>query len=150
MTSAASAELAAASGGYPYAIQLLGHHAWRQSGEDDEIDMRHVPAAIESADRELRAGLYESRWYDASPKERGYLLRIADLLASGHPADGAAVARALGKRTSDVSYLRDRLLRKGTIFAEPDGLRFAVPGMAAWIRETQGRDSAVREGRLDS
>ena len=138
MTTGACEGLAVASGGYPYAIQLMGHHAWRQSTGDDVIDDRHVPAAIEAAERELRAGLYESRWYDAAPKERTYLQELADLTADGQPVDGAAVARAMGKSTASVSYLRDRLIRKGTIFADAGALRFAVPGMADWIRETRG------------
>ena len=138
MTASACAALAAASGGYPFAVQVLGHHAWQQSSGEAEIDLRHVPAAIEAADRELRAGLYESRWYDASPGERRYLRALADLRVRELATDSAAVARVLGKRAGDVSYLRERLMRKGTIFAEPEGLRFAVPGMAAWIQQTHG------------
>ena len=138
MTASARAALAAASGGYPFAVQVLGHHAWQQSSGEAEIDLRHVPAAIEAADRELRAGLYESRWYDASPGERRYLRALADLRVRELATDSAAVARVLGKRAGDVSYLRERLMRKGTIFAEPEGLRFAVPGMAAWIQQTHG------------
>lgn len=138
MTPAACEALAEASGGYPYAIQLMGHHAWRQSTDSAAIDVEHVPAAIEAADRELRAGLYESRWDDASPKERTYLQALAGLVAGGDSVDGADVARELGKSTSAVSYLRDRLIRKGTIFAEAGALRFAVPGMADWIRESRG------------
>jgi hypothetical protein len=138
MSTAACGALAVASGGYPYAIQLMGHHAWRQSTGDDVIDVPHVPAAIAAADQELRAGLYESRWYDAAPKERTYLQALAQLVAGGRSVDGADVARALGKSTSSVSYLRDRLIRKGTIFADAGTLRFAVPGMADWIRQSQG------------
>jgi hypothetical protein len=140
MTDSACRLLADASGGYPYAIQLLGHHAWRASGGAQRIEERHAAAAIEAADAELRAGLYESRWYDASPKERGYLVALAGLLAQGAASDGAAVAAALGRRAREVSYLRDRLIRKGTIFPSPDGLRLAVPGMAAWILASHGPD----------
>lgn len=138
MTSAACSELAVASGGYPYAIQLIGHHAWRQSTGDDVIDERHVTAAIANAEQELRTGLYESRWYDAAPKERTYLQALAELVESGQGIAGGDVARALGKTSGSVSYLRDRLIRKGTIFAEAGSLRFAVPGMASWIREIHG------------
>ena len=138
MTSEACEGLAVASGGYPYAIQLMGHHAWRQSTGNDVIDDQHASAAIEAAERELRAGLYESRWYDAAPKERTYLQELANLTAAGEPVAGADVARAMGRSPRSASYLRDRLIRKGTIFADAGGLRFAVPGMAKWIRETHG------------
>lgn len=140
LTEPACRLLSRASGGYPYAIQLLGHHAWRAATGAERIEESHANAAIEAADAELRAGLYESRWYDASPKERGYLVALAGLLARGAASDGAAVAAALGRSTRNVSYLRDRLIRKGTIFPGPDGLQLAVPGMAAWILEAQGPD----------
>ena len=75
----------------------MGHHAWRQSTDNDVIDDQHATAAIEAAERELRAGLYESRWYDAAPKERTYLQELADLTAAGEPVAGADVARAMGR-----------------------------------------------------
>jgi hypothetical protein len=46
----------------------------------------------------------------------------------------------MGRSPRSVSYLRDRLIRKGTIFADAGALRFAVPGMAKWIRETHGTE----------
>jgi type II secretory pathway predicted ATPase ExeA len=48
----AAAQLAQASGGYPYAVQLYGHHAWRASAERDRIDRRAVDAATISSNRE--------------------------------------------------------------------------------------------------
>lgn len=134
MSAPAATALAKASGGYPFAIQVVGHHAWRASSSSRRIDASHVRAAIDAAERDLAAGLYASRWEDASAKEREYLAALAALLVDGGRADGADVARALGRTTREVSYLRDRLLRKGTIFAEAGDLRFAVPGMAGWIR----------------
>jgi hypothetical protein len=142
MTDTACRALTDASGGYPYAIQLLGHHAWRAASGAARIDAAHAASAIEAADAELRAGLYESRWYDASPKERGYLVALAGLVARGAASDGATVAAVLGRRAREVSYLRDRLIRKGTIFPGPEGLRLAVPGMAEWILAAHGPDVA--------
>jgi len=43
------------------------------------------------------------------------------------------VARLLGAEPSAVSYLRDRLLQKGTLYADGRALRFPTPGMAQWI-----------------
>ena len=143
MTEEACEQLAVASGGYPYAIQLMGHHAWRQSSGEAAIDARHVPGAIKAADQELRTGLYESRWHDAAPNERSYLHILAGLLRAGELVDGADVAQALSKTTREVSYLRDRLIRKGTIFAEAGSLRFAVPGMADWILDAHGSTDPI-------
>lgn len=139
MTRAAVDELVRDSGGYPYAIQLLGHHAWRQSHGSDSIDVTAARAAIVRAERELGTGLYASRWHDASPTERDYLTGLAELLTIEPDGfvDGASLARHLGKKPAQLSYLRQRLLAKGTIFTGPSGLRFATPGMTRWI--TQNR-----------
>lgn len=133
MTREATERLAGASGGYPYAIQVMGHHAWRASTGAAEIELIHAEAAVSAAEVDLAAGLYTSRWHGASPKEQEYLLALARLHASQGNAGGADVARALGKSTGAVSYLRDRLIRKGTIFPEGGVLKFAVPGMVDWI-----------------
>ncbi len=134
MTADAVDQLATASGGYPYAIQLLGHHAWRASKGSDAIAASHVPAAIDATQSELAAGLYESRWQDASPKEREYLAALAELSATQDHVTGSEVAHALGTQPKAVSYVRDRLIRKGTIYTEAERVRLAVPGMAQWIR----------------
>lgn len=137
MSAEACTALAGASGGYPYAIQVMGHHAWRESTGRATIEGHHASAAIVAAGEDLGSGLYESRWQDASPKEREYLTELARLAVDQDKVAAADVARSLDKQPKAVSYLRDRLIRKGTIFAEVGTLRFAVPGMAAWILERQ-------------
>lgn len=135
MRSNAAQQFAVASGGYPYAIQLIGHHAWRASAGASEITAAHVPTAIDNADVELSAGLYAARFEDSSDREREYLLALARLTAVNPdtPVTGAAVAAALAKTPKSLSYLRDRLIQKGTVFAEGDSIRFAIPGMATWL-----------------
>lgn len=128
--------LAEASGGYPYAVQVMGHHAWRCSTGAATITAAHAAHALPRADRDLTAGLYASRWEDASPKEREYLHAIAQLtLAGGGEPTGREVADRLGVSTREVSYLRDRLLKKGTLVVIAGRLHFPVPGMARWVAE---------------
>lgn len=129
----AADRLATASGGYPYAIQVFGHHAWRASAGCAQITQEHAAKAVQAAEAELAAGLYAARWSDASPVEQGYLRALAELAASGAGTSGADVASALDRSPQAVSYLRDRLLKKGTIFAQGRDLTFVVPGMAAWV-----------------
>lgn len=129
----AAVHLTAASGGYPYAIQVLGHHAWRASRGADRIGASHARAGDESAQRDLAAGLYSTRWTGSSEREKEYLAVLARLVANGEHPIGADVARALGEQPSAVTYLRARLLQKGTIYTEGRILRFAAPGLAAWI-----------------
>lgn len=133
MEDEAADHLVAASGGYPYAIQVFGHHAWRASRGAPAIDASHARAGSEAAERELAAGLYSSRWTDCSDREREYVTALARLVTGGARPIGADVARALGEQPAAVTYLRARLQQKGTIYPEGRALRFAVPGMAEWI-----------------
>lgn len=133
MTTPACELLAEASGGYPYAIQVMGHHAWRASTGADRITDEHARQALDAAHQDLAAGLYASRWADASPTEQTYLAVMAELVINDRAATGGEVARRLGKTPNSVSYLRDRLLKKGTIFQTDNALEFAVPGLADWI-----------------
>lgn len=138
MTDAAVRLLADASGGYPYAVQIHGHHAWRASKGASQITHEHAEASLPPAGRDLATGLYAARWNNASPAERDYLRVLAELqLATAGPVTGGQVAAGLDRTTTALSRVRDRLLKKGTLFAEGKELRFCVPGMARWIVETQ-------------
>ncbi|CAN7511425.1 ATP-binding protein [Knoellia sp. LjRoot47] len=137
MDSQAADQLAAASGGYPYAVQVFGHHAWRASTGSATITADHAGQATTAAQADLAGGLYAGRWHDASRKQREYLTAMAAQLADEGAVTHADVARRLGKAPAALSYLRARLLAKGTIFSDGRSLRFLVPGMATWILDTE-------------
>ena len=122
------------TGGYPFAIQVFGHHAWRASSGQARITLEAARSGGAMAYRRLEQGLYPNRWQQCSPKEREYLAAAA-LLAQEGPITGRGVADRLGLRPQQVSYLRDALIKNGTLLALHNELRFAVPGMAEWIRE---------------
>ena len=126
MSRTAAELLAQASGGYPYATQ---------------VTLAHARAALAPAEAELTSGLYAARWDDASPKERDYLRSVATTADDSGTARGGEVARLLGQTPRSVSYLRERLVRKGTLFGQGEQLRLVVPGMAEFIR---GRFDALQ------
>ncbi|MGN6754608.1 MAG: ATP-binding protein [Intrasporangium sp.] len=130
---AAADLLVEASGGYPYAVQLYGHHAWRASASSSRITVTHARKALDAARRELEEGLYVARWNDASAREQEYLVAVAALIVRTGEATGPQVAAELGKAQTQVSYLRDRLLKKGTLYTEGPRLLFLTPGMAEWV-----------------
>jgi hypothetical protein len=137
MSAAAVDVLLELAGGYPYAIQVAGHFAWRASSSASQITVTHARAAVPRIESDL-AQLFRSRWDDASPREREYLAALARLTeadAGARPPNGGQVAAALAQAPTSVSYLRDRLLKKGTLYADSaGGLHFIAPGMAEWIR----------------
>lgn len=127
-------------GGYPYAIQVAGHFAWRASHGSAEIAVDHARAAVPRIEADL-AQLFKARWDDASPKEQEYLQAMAAVAGRGDVPKGPLVAAELGVPVTSVSYLRARLLRKGTIYREAGGaLHFITPGMGAWIRARDRED----------
>jgi hypothetical protein len=140
MTPDAADLLLAHSAGYPYAIQVAGHFAWRASHGSRSIGADHAQSAVPRIEADL-ANLFRSRWEDASPKEQEYLRAMAAVAGRGEVPKGGAVAAELGVPVTSVSYLRARLLRKGTIYREAGGaLHFITPGMGAWIRSLDRED----------
>jgi hypothetical protein len=125
--------LADASGGYPYAIQLYGHYAWRASAGARRINEHAARQALPRAQRELERGLYTNRWAAAPPSHRRYLAAVAELITNNRPATGRAVADELGRTTKQLSKVRDELLTQGTLTTIGEQLRFTVPGMAAYV-----------------
>jgi hypothetical protein len=133
MDEAAAELLAGASGGYPYAVQLYGHYAWRTSAGKRRIDRAAAQAALPRAQRELERGLYAARWSAASPTQKRYLAAVATVAAAGEQVSGRMVADELGRTTKQVSSVRDDLLKQGTLTVENGQLRFTTPGMGAYV-----------------
>jgi len=128
------------AGGYPYAIQVAGHFAWRASHGSRAIGVDHARSAVPKIEADL-AKLFRSRWDDASPREQQYLRAMAEVAGRGEVPRGGTVAAELGAPVTSVSYLRARLLRKGTIYRQAGGaLHFITPGMGAWIRALDQED----------
>jgi hypothetical protein len=125
--------LAEASGGYPYAIQLYGHHAWRAANGHDGIDLAAAQAALPRAQRELESGLYAARWGAASPAQKRYLIAVAAVTATATPTTGRAIAEQLGRTPKQLSSVRDDLIKAGTLTVDGDELRFTIPGMSAYV-----------------
>lgn len=145
LTEGALDELVSTAGGYPFALQVAGQHAWRAASRDnaEEVTLEHAVAAQPSIRRDLENSLYTNRWDHSSPVEREYLITLATLES---PARNADVARAQGKEPHQTTYLLDRLTRKGTIVQDPGSkdLSFLTPGMGQWLRDKQ--DNAPARG----
>ncbi len=126
--------LADASGGYPYAIQLYGHHAWRASSGHNRIDLAAAQAALPRAQQELESGLYAARWSAASPTQKRYLTALATIAGTTNPTTARALADELGRTPKQLSSVRDDLIKAGTLTVDSDELRFTIPGMGAYLR----------------
>jgi hypothetical protein len=125
--------LAEASGGYPFAVQLYGHYAWRASNDRDAINLAAANAALPRAHEELERGLYAARWTAASQSQKRYLAALATVAATGAPTTARALADELGRTPKQLSTVRDDLIKQGTLTVEGNELRFTIPGMSAFV-----------------
>jgi hypothetical protein len=122
--------------GYPYFIQEFGKRAWDMAEGSKTIDLADVQRAEPLAVAELDSGFFQVRTGRLSDQERAYLRAMASL-GSG-PMRSADVAAALGRSTTALGPVRDRLLKKALCYSPRWGeLGFTVPMfdefMKRWI-----------------
>jgi AAA ATPase domain len=120
------------TGGYPFYIQQLGKHAWNLA-EKSPITTRDVEAAMPAAQAALDSSIYEVRIQRATDQERRYMRAMAEL--GDGPYKSGAVAAKLGRKTPEVSMIRQRLLDKGLVYATEDygHVDFTVPRFAEFM-----------------
>jgi hypothetical protein len=88
----ALALLVSRSGGYPFAIQLYGRHAWDQAGAGGHITIERAARAIEEADRWLARPVAGRRRLVACPALAGDDGSDTwKLISGGFMADAAGV-----------------------------------------------------------
>ncbi|MCP9276947.1 ATP-binding protein [Mycolicibacterium arenosum] len=130
--------LVAASGGYPYFLQVFGQAVWNVAA-DAPFDEEDAYLAVEVGVKRLDEGFFPSRWRRATERERRYMAAIAHT-GEESPRSGQ-VARLMGASASAVSDVRDSALKKGLIWAPEHGrIAFTVPHMADFIRRQAGDD----------
>lgn len=122
--------------GYPYFLQEVGLWAWRQ-GQGDRITRADVEAAIPLAEEELDESFFAVRLGRLNATQRAYVEAMADL--GDGPVSSAAVAHRLERRPTDVTKLRDALIREAIIYAPARGqVAFTVPQCARFVRRRSG------------
>jgi len=132
--------------GYPFYIQQLGKHAWNLA-ERSPITREDVEAAIPIAQAALDTSIYEVRIQRVAEQERSYMRAMAEL--GEGPYKSGDVAAKLGRRTSEVSMTRQRLLDKGLAYATEDygHVDFTVPRFDEFMRRYMPARSQSSEFR---
>jgi AAA ATPase domain len=120
------------TGGYPFYIQQLGKHAWNLA-HASPITVADVEAAMPAAQAALDTSIYEVRIQRATDQERRYMRAMAEL--GEGPYKSGAVAAKLGRKTTEVSMIRQRLLDKGLVYATEDygHVDFTVPRFSEFM-----------------
>ena len=123
-------KMAAATGGYPYAVQALGYAVWKNYRDAEDIDMENV---LPKLDLMLADGVYDKLWVDMSETDR----EICSLVAEGD-TDGASVASVIEKSgisKSLASNYKKRLIKKGIVEEVRGSFVFSLPGFGRYVRE---------------
>ena len=123
----------AASGHYPFLIQLIGDRSWRAAGDDDVITAVHVEEALARARSAMHRQIHEPAIGGLTEKERSYVLAMA---ADEDRSRTAEVARRMGVTAKYGSVYRERLITRGVI--EPAGrgyVRFTLPYTREYLLE---------------
>lgn len=137
-------QLAEATGGYPFLIQLVGYHVWSQAVRDGhEVTQKALTAGLAKARRRMGATVVESAYRSLSVIDQSYLLAMAE---DEGPSKTSEIAQRLGVTQVYGGQYRLRLLAAGIIEVAGHGqVSFAVPTLREFLREQPGYKAVVHD-----
>ena len=139
------------SHGYPYMVQLLGYHTWRQAdAATAQLEVSHVQAGIHEARRDLRRQVLDEAMKPLSANDRRYLAAMAQ--DAGEVSSTGEVAQRLEVAPDYANKYRERLIDRALISGDTRGVvEWAIPMLADYVRdltrEPEAADYWVRTGR---
>ncbi len=120
--------------GYPYFLQEWGYQAWNIA-DRSPIQVDDVESASKSALRQLDDGFFKVRLDRLTPKEREYVVAMAQL--GKGPYRSADVADKLGEAITALGPRRSKIISKGMIYSPAHGdIDFTVPMFDDFLRRT--------------
>ena len=118
--------------GYPYFLQEVGLWAWRP-GDGRPHHPGDVEIALRLAEDELDESFFEVRLGRLNASEGAYIRAMAEL--GDGPVATVNVARHLGRKPTDLTKVREALIREAIIYAPARGeVAFTVPHCARFVR----------------
>ena len=130
-----ASQLAEATQGYPFMIQLVGYYAWQlaRRAHATIIGEEEAERGIATARERFCAMVIEPALQRIPPTCIAYLLSMASL---GQTCSTSMVADDLNKTPQQVSSIRSRLLRESIIEAPSYGkVSFAIPYMRDYLND---------------
>lgn len=124
----------AASGGFPYMMQLVGFNMWEAHPSSDAITAKDVEEGISLALQDMRGSVFASTLTDLS---EGDLTFLKAMLPDERVSTMKEIANRMGVTSSYASQYRLRLIDQGVIGERGRGrVGFDIPGFAAYLRDT--------------
>ncbi|WP_193510186.1 ATP-binding protein [Cryobacterium sp. BB736] len=123
---------AAATGGYPFLMQLVGYHVWRRAISGAIVE-EQFQAGIDAATKRLEATVLQAALSDLSGVDKTFLLRMAE---DDGPTRTAELIARMGVSDKYVAVYRRRLIDAGVIVAPGRGrVDFAIPHLRDYLRQ---------------
>jgi len=120
-----------ASAGYPFLIQLVGYHIWRQNPEKDEIDEADADEGIRYALADMDSRILELIVSELSDLDLEFLKAM--LLDEG-VSQLSTIAERLDRDINTVSQYRLRLIEQGVIGSRGRGkVGFEMPMLKDYL-----------------
>jgi hypothetical protein len=151
ITSDALALAVVESHGYPYMVQLVGHHTWRAADPGvDTLIVAHVEVGLDAALRDLRRQVLDEAMKPLSANDRRYLAAMAQ--DPGEASSTREVAERLGVTPDYANSYRERLIDRALISGQTRGVvEWAVPMLSDYVRDLcrtpDDADAWIRTGR---
>ena len=118
--------------GFPYAMQLIGYHAWRYAGQNELITLANVEKSIVRCAQEMEYTIVKPTLRECSPREFEYLKMMAQ---DEGPASTSEIARRLGISMTNAANVRRRLIDRGIIKGQKMGyVVFDMPIIEDYLR----------------
>lgn len=123
--------LLAAAGGYPYLVQLVGYHAWKEKATRRVITLADAKHGVIAARKEMHE-IFSARFEPLPPLQQAYLQAAARV---GEVARVADIAAALRREQNQLASTRAALINEHRILRAPryGEVRFTLPAFARWI-----------------
>ena len=140
--------LAAETAGYPFFIQEYASVIWTNT-EGPIIDRADVERRTDGVRKELDEQFYTPRFARLTDRECAYALALASLGEGPQPVH--KIASLFGARSSDLSSIRNRLIKKELLFASSPGtVEFRMPLTEQYIRRnSEGLERRARGSELE-
>lgn len=131
-----------ATGGYPFLIQLVGYHVWRQHPKETHVSADDIDRGIGAARRRLGSLVHEPALADLSGVDRTFLLTMAQ---DEGPSKMSDIAARLQVDANYASQYRLRLIAAELIETTGHGrVDFTMPYLRDYLREHAALDAQRR------
>lgn len=117
--------------GYPYFLQEWGYQLWNEAVASP-VTLECLERAKSAALKRLDEGFFKVRFDRLTPKEREYVIAMAQLGVG--PYRSSDVADALGEKVQSLGPRRATIIAKGMIYSPAHGdIAFTVPMFEAYL-----------------